>query len=35
MAASSINPETAMTTQPTALDTDLQRLPLIFDGKAK
>jgi hypothetical protein len=31
MVASSINPEPAMTTQPTALDTYLQRLPMIRD----
>jgi hypothetical protein len=28
---SSINPEPAITTQPTALDTYLQRLPMILD----
>ena len=31
MVASSINREPAMTTQPTALDTYLQRLPMILD----
>ncbi len=31
MVASSINPQPAMTTQPTALDTYLQRLPMILD----
>ena len=31
MVVSSINPQPAMTTQPTALDTYLQRLPLILD----
>jgi hypothetical protein len=31
MGMSSINPEPVMTTQSTALDTDLQRLPLILD----
>jgi hypothetical protein len=31
MVALSINPEPAMTTQPTALDTYLQRLPMILD----
>lgn len=31
MVASSINPQPAMTTQPTALDTCLQRLPMILD----
>jgi hypothetical protein len=31
MVASSINPEPTMTTQPTALDAYLQRLPMILD----
>lgn len=31
MVASSINPKPDMTTQPTALDTYLQRLPMILD----
>lgn len=31
MVVSSINPQPAMTTQPTALDTYLQRLPMILD----
>jgi hypothetical protein len=31
MVASSINPEPAMTTHPTALDAYLQRLPMILD----
>jgi hypothetical protein len=31
MVVSSINPEPTMTTQPAALDTYLQRLPLILD----
>jgi len=31
MVASAINPEPAMATQPTALDSYLQRLPMILD----
>jgi hypothetical protein len=31
MVASSINPEPAMTTQPNALDTSLQRMSMVFD----
>lgn len=34
MVASSINPEPAMSTQPAALDTYLQRLPMIRDKSA-